>query len=94
MPHVKPRSQKRHAKWRLEWHLRTHGEDSWSWEDQESEMNWTLQANSEKAQQGTTGGRRLGQAHGYLSPKGCQEVQRSEAQMELEAKISSKELES
>lgn len=52
-------------------------------------MNWTLQESSEKAQQEAMGGRRLGQARGYLSPKGCQEVQRSEARMELEAKIRS-----
>lgn len=70
---------------------RTHGEDVLSWEDQDSEMSWMLQASSEKAQQEAMGGKRLGQARGYLSPKGCQEVQRSDIKMELEAKKVSSE---
>lgn len=59
---------------------RTHGADVLSWEDQDSEMSWMLQASSEKAQQEAMGGKRLGQAHGYLSPKGCQEVLGSQDQ--------------
>lgn len=54
-------------------------------------MRGTLQASSEKAQQEAMGGKRLGQARGYLSPKGCQEVQRSDVRMELEAKKISSE---